>query len=429
MNAKNQFVDLNLRNRRTGISLLACVIAVVAGLAALATPPAQAQTYQVLYTFSGGSDGNSPWGGVILDAAGNLYGTTRNGGSTSEGCNTYFLGCGVVFKLDPAGQETVLYTFQGLTGFAPGAGLLQDKLGNLYGTTGSGGDTHCLRDGCGTVFKIDAAGHETVLHSFSGGSDGLYPQASLIQDATGNLYGTSSGLSVFTSASGTVFKLDAAGNETVLHDFSGPPDGSLLLGSLVRDAHGNLVGAAANGGNGTGCGTTGCGMVFKISTTGQETVIYNFTGRADGAGPVGNPIRDSAGNLYGTTEEGGNLTCNPPYGCGVVFKVDAGGVETVLYAFGDETKNGYDPSGGVVRDAAGNLYGTTFRGGAYQSGTAYKVDPSGNETLLHSFTGRTDGAYPAAGLVMDAAGNLYGTTVGGGHYASCGCGVVFKLVP
>src|ERR1019366_7292076 len=146
MNAKKQFVDLNLRNRRTGISLPACLIAVVAGLAALATPPAQAQTFQVLYTFSGGSDGSSPWG-VILDAAGNLYGATREGGSTSEGCNTYFRGCGVVFKIDPVGQES-------------------------------------------------------VLHSFSGGNDGLYPLASLIQDAAGNLYGTTSGLSSFTSASG-----------------------------------------------------------------------------------------------------------------------------------------------------------------------------------------------------------------------------------
>ena len=418
MNAKNQFVDLDLRNRRTGISLSVCVIAIVAGLAALATPRVQAQTYQVLYTFTGGIDGGAPWG-VIRDAAGNLYGATSGGGSTSEGCNTYFRGCGVVFKIDPAGQETVLYTFQGLTGFSPEAGLLRDKLGNLYGTTGSGGDTHCLHVGCGTVFKIDAAGHESVLHSFSGGNDGLYPLASLIQDAAGNLYGTSSGLSSFTSASGTVFKLDAAGKETVLHDFAGPPDGALLEGSLLRDAHGNLAGATASGGNGTACGTAGCGTVFKISATGQETVIYNFTGGADGWSPVGNPIRDSAGNFYGATAFGGNLTCNPPYGCGVVFKMDARGVETVLYAFGDETKNGYQPNGGLVRDEAGNLYGTTFRGGPYQNGTVYKVDPSGNETLLHSFTGGADGGYPPAGLVMDAAGNLYG---------SAGF-VVFKLVP
>jgi uncharacterized repeat protein (TIGR03803 family) len=164
--------------------------------------------------------------------------------------------------------------------------------------------------------------------------------ASLIQDAAGNLYGTTSGLATFTSASGTVFKLDAAGNETVLHDFAGPPDGAWPLGSLLRDAHGNLAGATASGGNGTGYCTRGCGTVFKISATGQETVIYNFTGGADGWNPVGNPIRDSAGNLYGATAFGGDLTCNPPYGCGVVFKVDAGGVETVLHAFGDETKNG-----------------------------------------------------------------------------------------
>ncbi|HEY3974697.1 MAG TPA: choice-of-anchor tandem repeat GloVer-containing protein [Candidatus Sulfotelmatobacter sp.] len=436
MKVKKQFANLNSRRRGwAGNFLPASVIVMMAGLVALAAPAAQAQTFQVLHAFSGGSDGAEPWAGVILDPAGNLYGTTFYGGSTSAGCVAFGYGCGVVFKLDPAGNETVLYTFKGLaSGINPRAGLLRDKAGNLYGTTFEGGDLNCGRVGCGTIFKIDATGHVSLLYSFTGKGDDEHPQSPLIADAAGNLYGTTVGQTAFTS--GTVFKLDSAGNETVLHVFTGPPDGGMPVGSLVRDAHGNLAGATSYGGNGTGCVSLGCGLVFKISPTGQESVLYNFTGGTDGAYPIVNPVLDAAGNLYGTTGDGGDLNCGPniaqPYGCGVIFKVNSSGVETVLYAFTGETTTGYNPYAGVIRDAVGNLYGTTYRGGTYASGTVYKVDPSGHETVLYSFTGGADGAYPAADLAMDAEGNLYGTNVSGGNLSGCGgggCGVVFKIVP
>jgi uncharacterized repeat protein (TIGR03803 family) len=266
----------------------------------------------------------------------------------------------------------------------------------------------------GTVFKLDTTGRETVLHSFTGTPDGAIPRAALVRDAAGNLYGTT----VFGGASigyGTVFKLDTTGKETVLHSFTAT-DGSGPVAALVRDAAGNLYGTTAYG------GASLSGTVFKLDTSGTETVLHSFTGRADGAIPYAALVRDHAGNLYGNTAYGGAS------GYGTVFKLDTTGRETVLHSF-TGASDGASPFDALVRDPAGNLYGTaTFGGDPFCSsgcGTVFKLDTTGKETVLHSFTGRADGAIPA-GLVRDPAGNLYGTTYYGGAF---GYGVVFKLTP
>ena len=348
----------------------------------------------VLHSFKGGTDGGGPNGGVVRDAAGNLFGTTAHGGA---------FGNGTVFKLDTTGQETVLYSFTGgVDGAIPLAGLIRDAAGNLYGTTEAGGDLTCNGgSGCGTVFKLDSAGQENVLHSFTG-KDGTSPIAGVIRDAAGNLYGTTPQGGPFSS--GTVFKLDSNGKETVLYNFTGGrggTDGVYPDGALVRDAAGNLYGATAYGGN------YSFGTVFKVDSTGKETVLYRFYGGWNGFNPVGGLIMDKAGDLYGATEGGG------VFFDGTVFKLSPVSSKPVLHSFAGGT-DGSLPVAGVIADTAGNLYGTTQYGGGVACfgggcGTVFKLDKTGKETVLYSFTGGADGAAPVAGLVRDAAGNLYGT--------------------
>jgi uncharacterized repeat protein (TIGR03803 family) len=384
----------------------------------------QAQTFTVLYSFSGAS----PNAGLVMDAAGNLYGTTSQGGA----------GGGTVFKLDSAGNETVLHSFTGGSdGAFPSGGLILDRAGNLYGTTSQGGSGTCgggLVGGCGTVFTVNTSGHETVLYSFAGPpGDGAGP-SSLIMDTAGNLYGTTggggSGICSGTGC-GTVFKLDTSGHETVLYSFAGGSDGAASRLSIV-DAAGNLYGTASGGFLGGVCAptTVGCGKVFKLDTSGNETVLYDFTGPpGDGAFPTLS-IMDAVGSLYGTTGTGGSGACNNTGlmlpGCGTVFKLDPSGHETVLYSFAGGS-DGEVPEG-VIIDTAGNLYGTTeFGGGGIFTtccGTVFRLDPAGHETILHTFTGGSNGALPNGGLIINRAGNFYGTTTSGGTGL---VGIVFKL--
>jgi uncharacterized repeat protein (TIGR03803 family) len=384
-----------------------CRFVEVAALAALlggpflATPLALAQTYSVLYSFNGGADGATPDAALVLDASGNLYGTTAAGGSANFG---------TVFKLDPGGTKTVLYSFTGgADGKAPYAGLVLDPSGNLYGTTQLGGASNF-----GTAFKVDTAGTETVLHSFTGGADGRIPNAPLIRDSTGNVYGTTT--TGGASGYGTVFKLNTAGTLTVLYSFAGGADGGFPLGGLVRDSAGNLYGTTNDGGLPNACfvGYFGCGVVFKVDMTGTETVLYTFTGGADGGESQAGLTLDAMGNLYGTTAAGGTGDS------GVVFKIDRAGVETVLHTFGS---GGVEPFGGVILDAAGNLYGTTNNGGSGY-GSVFQLDATSHYTVLHQFTAGSDGANPVANLVSDTEGNLYGTTAAGGNG---NFGTVFKL--
>src|SRR6266851_8246449 len=222
----------------------------------------------------------------------------------------------------------------------------------------------------------------TVFHVFKG-TDGANPQSSLVQDGSGNLYGTT--FDRGTSGYGTVFKRSPAGKFTVLYNFAGPPDAANASGSLIVDSVGDIYGTTVWG------GASNFGSVFKIDTAGHETLLHSFGGGTDGANPEGGVIQDSAGNLYGVTEGGGTGGGCGNYGCGTVFKVDASGNETVLYTFNGDTASGVidgaNPWGGLARDSAGNLYGATINGGTLGFGTIFKVDASGIETLLHQFSG------------------------------------------
>jgi uncharacterized repeat protein (TIGR03803 family) len=394
-------------------------LAMVLALTVAATRATQAQTYGVLHSFSGTPDGAGPVAGLLRDAQGNLYGTTLGGGDSVFG---------TVFKLDKTGKETVLFNW------GSAGALLRDTQGNLYGTTVDGG-IHTL----GSVFKVDKTGKETDLYAFTGtGGDGSNPKAGLVRDSKGNLYGTTQLGGDLTCLSGTgcgtVFKVDATGTETVLHKFTGTGgDGANPVAALVRDTKGNLYGTTPVGGNVSCEFVLGCGTVFEVDKTGHESVLYNFRGflgGGDGAQSVAGLGRDTAGNLYGTTFFGGGS------GAGSVFKVDIAGSETELYSFcpAGGCSTGATPAAGLVRDAAGNLYGTTESGGAFFFGTVFKLDPTGNLTVLYNFTGGRDGGDPQGSLVLDKLGNLYGTAFLGGDLScsetgGAGCGVVFKLTP
>jgi uncharacterized repeat protein (TIGR03803 family) len=409
---------LRLRRATTALAALAAF-----GLGAVAIPSAKAQSVSVLYSFAGAPDGANPEAALFMDKAGNLYGTAFAGGASGTGSPEACIpipsspGCGTVFKLDSSGNETVLHSFTNSPedGALPEAGLIMDKAGNLYGTTCCGGVS-----GNGTVFKLDTSGNETVLYSFTGsGGDGALPSGGLIMDKAGNLYGTT-GIGG-ASGYGTVFKLDSSGNETVLYSFTNSPDGAIPYAGVIMDKAGNLYGVTVFG------GASGYGTAFRLDTFGNETVLHSFTG-GDGYEPIAGLIMDKAGNLYGTTALGGaTFISGVSFGYGTVFKLDSAGNETVLHSFTNSGDDGATPFADLIRDKAGNLFGTTFAGGASNAGTVFKLDSSGNETVLYSFTGSGgDGAGPVAGLIMDKAANLYGTTKFGG---ASGLGTVFKLLP
>jgi uncharacterized repeat protein (TIGR03803 family) len=408
---------LNVCWRRARVAML---LATVLALSLIGARSAGAQTFTVLHRFNGQAGGTQPVGGVVVGALGNLYGVTEYGGSFNFG---------ILFRLNPNLRETVPHSFSGGDGLYPAAPLIWGPNGSLYGTTVDGGTPEGggCRHGCGTVFTVDKTGKETVLYAFQGGTDGGNPAARLVWDHNGNLYGTTfSGgdLSCYVGGCGVVFKLDRTGKQTVLYSFADLTDGKMPVG-LVLDNAGNLYGTTYDGGN------FGHGAVFKLDQTGTLTVLYSFTAGSDSADPSGLFFRDPSGNLYGTT----NGVGSPDYG--IVFKLDMTGKLGVLHTFTGGTDGEYP--GNLISDNTGNLYGTTMGGGTGSGcyyggcGTVFKVDTNSNETVLHDFTG-TDGQLPN-GLIMDGAGNLYGTTFGGGGGKgfSCsyylGCGTVFKLIP
>ncbi len=363
----------------------------------VSAPSGKAQTFSTLYSFTGGADGANPHSDLVRDSAGNLYGTTLAGGTS---------GAGTVFKLDASGHQTVLHSFTGNPdGAQPTSGLVRDSAGNLYGTTQAGGTS-----GAGAVFKVDALGQETVLYSFRGGLDGSTPRATPILDAAGNLYGTtySGGRLGF----GTVYKLDPSGVETVLHGFD-VGEGAYPQAGVIMDAAGNVYGTTL------GCAYAAClGTVFKVDTLGNATVLHAFAG-TDGSFTAGGLVMDATGSLYGTTGSGGAS------GAGTVFKLDASGNYSVLHDFTAGADGGV-PLARLIMDAAGNLYGTTSQGGSAFQGTVFELDASGSLTVLHTFTGGSDGGTSGTALLPDAAGNLYGATAFGG---SSNAGTVFKLTP
>jgi uncharacterized repeat protein (TIGR03803 family) len=401
------------------------VLAVLASAVALSAS-AYAQTFTTLHAFQGPPDGFDPvQGSLILDAAGNLYGVTSLGGTGI--CDG---GCGTVFMVNAASAESVLYSF-GATendGKYPYGSLVRDGAGNLYGTTfggGTSGSNACNGYGCGTVFKLTPKGKETVLYNFTGGTDGATPEAGVVRDAAGNLYGTTYLGGAYNW--GTVFKIDPSGNETVLHSFNGATgDGGDVMGALTMDAEGNLYGTTQGGGI-SGCNPTlniGCGTVYEIAKDGTESVLFAFPYPSVDGQWMGEEtlLRDKDGNLYGTAQ---GSTANR----GTIFKLDTEGNLTVLHTF-TGGRAGDNPWAGVIRDNEGNFYGTTPNGGGTECpsggcGVVYELGVEGNFRLLHEFTGSPDGAVPFAGLVRDSAGNLYGMTLDGG----IGDGVVFKITP
>jgi uncharacterized repeat protein (TIGR03803 family) len=311
----------------------------------------------------------------------------------------------------------VLYSFPGTDGASPSAGVIRDSAGNLYGVTPYTGP---YEGGNGTVFKLTPAGAATVLYTFTGGSDGAYPRGSLVRDASGNLYGVTSyggtlSCNSFNIGCGTIFKVDSSGKETVLYSFPGRVGGETPLGGLLRDSAGNFYGTTQGG------GASGGGIVFRLDPNNNLSVLYNFPNDSgNGVYANGDLIRDKSGNLYGTTFWGGTNFC------GMVFKISPSGFGSNLHSFQGAT-DGCSPAAGLMADSAGKLYGTTS-GYASINGSAFELSSNGGTTtVLHTFTGNgNDGGNPYSGLVRDSAGNLYGSTADGGQY---GLGTIYKIDP
>lgn len=404
------------------------VVLAISAVALFATTASAAASETVLHNLN--NDGTAaayPCAGLIMDASGNFYGTTCYGG---------LYNAGTVFELTPnqgrGWTETVLHSFgNGTDGSVPEAGLIFDANGNLYGTTSFGG----IHDG-GTAFELTPTGGgdwtETVLRNFGGGTDGAVPFAGLVFDANGNLYGTTYQGGIHNH--GTVFQLaprqGGGWTETVLHSFNNNgSDGALPEAGLVFDPAGNLYGTTSAG------GIHDYGTVFELAPAQgggwTETILHSFNmNGSDGAFPEAGLVIDNAGNLYGTTEEGG---IHLSYG--TVFELtprDGGGwTETILHSFNMNGSDGAYPVAELIVDSTGNLYGTTSFGGIHNYGAAFELAPreggGWTETVLHSFNlNGADGANPYAGLTFDAANNLYGTTYQGGVHAA---GTVFEITP
>ena len=405
--------------RGWGGTLAALAIGLV--LTCVATQAVQAQTFNVLYTFTGQGDGANPYAGLTMDAAGNLYGTTYAGGSYGQG---------TVFELMQSGSSYViatLYSFQGGSdGAQPRARVVFGPDGALYGTTFTGGGTGCGGHGCGTLFTMRAPNwKEIVLYRFTGGTDGGLPLGDLAFDKLGNIFGTTQQGGVPRCGGlgcGVVYKLShrsALWSETPIYQFTGLSDGVTPNGGVVFDPSGNLYGTTVSG------GANKFGTVFQLTPSGSgwtKTILYNFQNLTDGKLPNSGVVLDSSGNLYGTTVFGGTGLG------GTVFQLNpSGGGWTFNLIYGLVGNAG--PFGNLSLDAAGNLYDTTYQDGRHLLGSTFMLAPSNGiwtSQSLHDFTGGNDGEYALSNLVFDASGNMYGTTAYGG---ASGYGVIFEIAP
>lgn len=309
---------------------------------------------------------------------------------------------------------TTLYSFTGRDGELPQAGVVRDKAGNVYGTTWWGGRfISRFNFGSGVVFKVTSDGTETVLHSFclyTHCPDGAHPGAALVPDNTGSIYyGTTVEGGSGTncfSGCGVVFKIDTTGNETVLHSFAGGTSDG------CHPFQGLVRDTAGNlYGTTIFCGAHNQGTIFKIDSAGTETILHNFAGGSHGGDGSGHLVLDTAGNLYGLAA-GSQVNCNND--CGVLYELTAKGKFTILHRFAGGKTDGCYPQGSVLQDTAGNFYGTTLECGSNNYGTIWKVSNTGTETILHNFVGFSDGCAPYAGVARDLTGNLYGVTYGCG---------------
>ncbi|HTZ98257.1 MAG TPA: choice-of-anchor tandem repeat GloVer-containing protein [Terriglobales bacterium] len=381
--------------------------------------PAQAQTYRRLVSFDGTNGSNPTIMSLTQGEDGNLYGTTNHGSPVLEG---------TVFRIGTRGLEN-LYSFclQGLPcldGSVPWAGMALAADGSFYGTTAQGGDPNCGSEGCGTVFNIDRQGTLTTLHTFEM-SDGFLPEA-LILGADGFFYGTAS--SGGANNKGTIFKMSSGGTVVVLHSFSGS-DGARPGSGLVQAADGKFYGTTTYGGaDPAGCDGYGCGTVFSIKSSGEFTTLYSFCSQpncSDGAQPLSGLTQGADGNLYGTT-----FGDPPDFGLGTIFRITPSGALTTIYSFCVQPgcTDGEIPYAGLTLATDGNFYGTTQGGGTYGHGTAFSLTPGGTLTTLYSFCSQKkcfDGSEPYGGITQGTDGNLYGTTYTGG--AAQYYGVIYRI--
>ncbi len=420
---------------RLRATILSITMAVVA-----ATYPAQAQTFRVLHTFTGGPDGGSPTVGLTMDRAGNLYGTAEFGGTGT--CRSGSLvGCGTVFRLSHAGTGWIFTPLYSFTGWAFGDGAYPEGRvsvaadGSLYGTTTLGGNEQdCLSGpGCGTVFRLQPQSQpckgflcpwqETVLYRFTGSPDGFRPSGDLTFDPSGNIYGTTyNGGADY----GTVYELTRYGGsygESILYNFTSG-DGAYPSSGVTLDNAGNLYGTATDG------GPYDAGTVFELKPSGSgwtPSTVYAFTGGLDGYDPFAGLVFDQAGNLYGATPNG------RPEGEAVLYQLVPGsGSWSFHEMYSIQGQYGGGPRSTLLLAPDGNFYGTTI-GLGVSWGSVFKLTHTNGSwvyTDLYDFTGGADGGYPYGGVVMDEAGNLYGTASAGAE-SGCnyGCGVVFEITP
>jgi uncharacterized repeat protein (TIGR03803 family) len=403
---KNSGIEIAEPSRWVSKTVNHTLAALALGVCVLAARHSNAQTETVIDNFNE----RFPGAPVVMDGQGRLYGTTEGSGH------------GTIFELTPptvaggAWTETVIHTFAGAPadGSSPHAGLIMDSHHNFYGTTVEGGTYDE-----GTVFEITSTGKEKLLYSFKGsGGDGSLPYAGLVRGSNGNLYGATSRGG--TDDSGEVFEITSGGVYSIIYNFVGNPDGADPVASLIIDSAGNLYGTTGSG------GTLSRGTVFKLTPLGggawAETVLHSFIDDPDGATPISSLVLDSAGNLYGTTEYGGANRL------GTIFEWTSAGIEEILYSFKGGATDGNFPQAGLLRDSKGNFYGTTgVAGGSGNDGTVFELTLARTEKVLHIFTGSTlDGYAPQAAVIMDSKHNLYGTTFEGGLHNG---GTVFELVP
>jgi uncharacterized repeat protein (TIGR03803 family) len=413
----NKPIYVGLRTARRRRLILIVSLLVLAGRAF----NANAQTETNLYSFVGSpSDGDLPSGSLIQGSDGNFYGTTYEGG-TSTNCGVG-VGCGTVFRFSPNGSYTSLYSFVGSpTDGAHPWELVQASDGNFYGTTFAGGTVNS-----GTVFRISPGGSYSNLYSFgSHTNDGLEVHFGLVQGGDGNLYGTTE--KGGTAGLGTVYRISTSGTYTSLYSFVGPPaDGADPLCVLVQGSDSNFYGTTVFGGTSTNCGVgVGCGTVFRFSPSGGETNLFSFAvSLTGGATPFSGLAQGSDGNFYGTTYTGGtNLTCAT--GCGTVYRISPSGSYSNLHSFVGPPTDGVQLFAAPVLGSDGNFYGTTFAGGTVNSGTVFRISPGGSYSNLYSFGSRpNDGLEPFVGVVQGSDGNFYGTTERGGTNSG---GVVFRI--
>ena len=419
----------SLRGAASALTLI-CVLTMVA------VHSAQAQTFTVIHAFTGAEDGSFPLAGLAIDRAGNLYGVAGSGGYTGGSCALY--GCGTVFRLQNQGSGwlfSTLYIFQGRDGHAP-EGVVTGPNASLYGTTLEGGVSQ------GTLFQLMRPPnvcrsvlcfwHETVLYQFSAfNNGGQFPRnGNLVFDSAGNIYGTTYAGGAYYS--GAVYEMTHSGSgwtEEVLYSFGDQGGSGNPYSGVIFDQSGNLYGTTTSG------SPSQQGMVYQLTHSGSgwtANVLHNFQCNLDGCDPVGGLIFDTVGNLYGA------IAADGPNGGGTVFQLVAsqGWRFNLLFSFRGPSGTASGPIDSLTMDAAGNLYGTTNAEGVDGEGSVFKLTPSSGGwilTDLHDFTGGTDGGYPEGGVVLDANGNLYGTTFRGGDLSRClqqpGCGVVWKITP